>query len=236
MNDIEIHEEFIFPSVVYHASAPNFLSESSILAQEYIQKAKQNRSLNEIFPVYMTEDFSNDDRIANLLYFINQTSWEILKNQGYDMDGFETITPALWAQEHHKGSGNSEHIHGFGSQISGFYILDCPEDHDSFIAFHDPRPAKKQINLPYKMENPASQANFSMYYKLSKGSIYLANSWLPHEVTRHSSNSPLTFIHFNVIVRPTMNYIPHQQTTEAIPSNHQEPTAPQQLNFVTEVI
>ena len=81
--------------------------------------------------------------------------------------------------------------------MTGFYILDAPE-HSSHISLHDPRPAKRQINLPEQNMANVSMASTGVNYIPKAGMLYFLNTWVPHGFTRHGSEKPLKFIHFNV--------------------------------------
>lgn len=108
----------------------------------------------------------------------------------------------MWTQEHHKHSAMDAHVHGFGSQIVGFYFLETPED-CSRVVFHDPRAAKVQIDLPEQDVNMATPASKMINFQPKPGLMIFANSWLMHSFTRHASDKPIKFVHFNLTVQMT---------------------------------
>ena len=196
--------EFHFPSAAYWIEKPEFLQDARFMAKQYLNESKKNKPkddlMNKLFPVTMSSSFFHEEQVRSLVQYIAHTSWNILAGQGYAMDNHEVFLMDFWAQEHHMRSSNEEHVHGFGSQITGFYILDAPEDCSRITVF-DPRPGKKQINLPESDISKVTQASLAVNYIPEAGNLYLLNSWLPHGFTRHGSEKPLKFIHFNVGTR-----------------------------------
>ena len=140
-----------FPSLIYIVEEPKFLDNARTVAREYLKEARKNQgnTLHKLYPVVMSNTFQNDLRVEELVQYTAQAGWNILDSQGYDMQHYNVYVQDFWAQEHHEHSHNEEHIHPFGAQLTGFYMLECPQDCSNII-FHDPRPGKKQINLPEK--------------------------------------------------------------------------------------
>lgn len=198
-----------FPSVLYTIDRPEFLDNLRTVSNEYLASIKTTNTLNEIYPVWQTVGFQNDARIADFVRFIGTTCWDILAGQGYNMMPLHTTVTELWCQEHHKFSGQDEHIHGMGNQISGFYILDVPEDNTPRVAIHDPRPAKQYANLHEANMANATYASLAINFLPKPGQFMFFNSWLPHSFTKNPSSTPLRFIHFNIGVIPAP---PQQQT------------------------
>jgi uncharacterized protein (TIGR02466 family) len=190
-----------FPSLVYKTENTTFLDLAKTIAKEKLEHSKniQGGKLHDLYPVVMSDSFHDDPRVDELVHFVAQMGWNILDNQGYDMNLFNVYVQDFWAQEHYKHSHNEEHIHPFGSQLTGFYLLECPEN-CSNIVFHDPRPAKKQINLPEKDMSIATPASVAINFPAKPGTFMFTNSWLPHAFGRHGSNEPFIFIHFNLSV------------------------------------
>jgi len=220
-----LNVEFHFPSGVYWIAKPEFLETAKFVSKEYLNKAKKDKPkdklMDKLFPVVMSEGFAGDERVKDLVMYIAQTSWNILAEQGHAMQNQEVFIMDFWAQEHHMRSANEEHVHGFGAQITGFYILDAPED-CSRISVFDPRPAKRQINLPERDMSQVSYASTGVHYIPQPGNLYFMNTWIPHGFTRHGSEKPLKFIHFNLGTRwiPTPPQVdpnaPIQPTAEII--------------------
>ena len=109
---------------------------------------------------------------------------------------------------------DATNIHGMGNQLSGFYIMDVPEDVAPRVAIHDPRPAKQYANLPEANAANATYASRAINFMPKPGQFMFFNSWLPHSFTKNPSNTPMRFIHFNVGVIPA----PPQTTSSAPPA------------------
>ena len=107
----------------------------------------------------------------------------------------------MWTQEHYKHSSMEQHVHGYGAQIVGFYFLEVPEG-SSRVIFHDPRAGKVQNDLPERDPNNASIASRMINFEPKPGLLMLTNSWLAHSFTRHASDKPIKFVHFNLNVQP----------------------------------
>ena len=145
MQDNTLQPIYCFSSVVVTALKPEFLVAVNAVADEYL--AQQSNDMNEIYPAKMSGDFSQDPRLRDFCTFIGKSAWEILRNQGSDMQNANTFFTEMWAQEHHKHSAMEQHVHGNGSQLVGFYFLETPENCSKAL-FYDPRPGKVQANLP----------------------------------------------------------------------------------------
>jgi uncharacterized protein (TIGR02466 family) len=137
--------------------------------------------------------------MAGFTEFVGATAWNILNEQGYAMQDKAVSFTEMWTQEHHKHSSMDAHVHGFGSQIVGFYFLETPED-CSHVVFHDPRSGKVQIDLPEQDMNIATPASKMINFTPKPGMMIFANSWLSHSFTRHAAEQPIKFVHFNLTV------------------------------------
>jgi uncharacterized protein (TIGR02466 family) len=200
MNKLILNPEIYFPSIVYTVKQLDFLDITSLVVKERLEDAKASSKLNEVYPVRMTDSLIGDDRLLNLARFISEAAWNILNDQGYDMNNFETFISEFWAQEHHKHSGMEQHVHPYGVVLSGFYFLQTPEN-GCLAEIHDPRPGKVQASLPFRDPAKMTSANNSIFFKPEPGLMLFTNSWLPHSFTRNASDDPATFIHFNVSTR-----------------------------------
>ena len=63
-----------FPTLIYTINKPEFLNAARAVCDEYIEKAKTDHDLNEIYPVYMTGSFYDDPRMKEMSDFIGQTA------------------------------------------------------------------------------------------------------------------------------------------------------------------
>lgn len=188
-----------FPCPIYIIERPDFLEMVNPVSEEALEVQRKERDLNEIYPVYMTASYFADPRMAKFSEFIGSTAWNILNEQGYAMQDRAVQFTEMWTQEHYKHSAMDAHVHGFGSQIVGFYFLETPED-CSHVVFHDPRAAKVQIDLPEQDINIATPASKMINFTPKPGMMIFANSWLAHSFTRHAAELPIKFVHFNLTV------------------------------------
>ena len=190
-----------FPTLIYSVKAPQFLATTKQVVSEAIAERKiEIKKLNEIYPVVMTGNLNNDPRMLDVSNFIAQSAWDILDSQGYAMQHLSTYFTEFWCQEHHKHSAMEQHVHGYGSQLVGFYFIDVPED-SSRVVFHDPKAGKVQLNLPEKDPTQATAASNMINFVPEAGTVMFANAWLAHSFTRHAASKPMRFIHFNVSVQ-----------------------------------
>ena len=193
-----------FPCPIYVIERPDFLDAVKVVSEEALETLRKKSDLNEIYPVYMTGNYFADPRMARFSEFIGSTAWNILNEQGYVMQDKALTFTEMWTQEHYKHSAMDAHVHGFGSQIVGFYFLETPEDCSKAV-FHDPRAAKVQIDLPEQDVNMVTAASKKIEFTPKPGMMIFANSWLAHSFTRHAAELPIKFVHFNltVIQQPT---------------------------------
>jgi len=188
-----------FPCPIYLIERPDFLEAVNAISEEALEVQRKERDLNEIYPVYMTGNYFGDPRMAGFSEFVGATAWNILNEQGYAMQDKAVQFTEMWTQEHHKHSAMDAHVHGYGSQIVGFYFLETPEG-GSNVVFHDPRAAKVQIDLPEQDVNMATPASKMINFTPKPGMMIFANSWLMHSFTRHAADLPIKFVHFNLTV------------------------------------
>jgi uncharacterized protein (TIGR02466 family) len=201
VQNTQLQVAFNFPCPIYLIERPDFLKSVKTVSEEALDKRKKEQALNEMYPLYMTENYFADSRVSEFTEFVGSTAWNILNEQGYAMQDRAVSFTEMWTQEHHKHSAMDAHVHGFGSQIVGFYFLETPQN-CSRVVFHDPRAAKVQIDLPEQDVNIATPASKMINFEPKPGLMVFANSWLAHSFTRHAAELPIKFVHFNLSVIP----------------------------------
>jgi len=199
VQNTQLQVAYHFPCPIYIIERPDFLEAVNVVSEEALEVQRKERDLNEIYPVYMTGNYFGDPRMAGFSEFVGATAWNILNEQGYAMQDKAVSFTEMWTQEHHKHSAMDAHVHGFGSQIVGFYFLETPEG-GSNVVFHDPRAAKVQIDLPEQDRSMATPASKMINFTPKPGMMIFANSWLAHSFTRHAADLPIKFVHFNLTV------------------------------------
>jgi len=197
----QLQVAYHFPCPIYIIERPDFLEGVNVVSEEFLETAKKTQQLNEIYPMHMTESYYADPRMVGFTEFVGGTAWNILSEQGYAMQDKAVQFTEMWTQEHHKHSAMDAHVHGYGSQIVGFYFLKTPED-CSKVVFHDPRSGKVQIDLPEQDISMATPASRMINFTPKPGMMIFANSWLMHSFTRHAAELPIKFVHFNLTVIP----------------------------------
>jgi uncharacterized protein (TIGR02466 family) len=199
VQNTQLQVAYHFPCPIYIIERPDFLEVVNAVSEEALDAVKKTQSLHEIYPVHMTGSYFGDPRMAVFSEFVGATAWNILNEQGYAMQDKAVSFTEMWTQEHHKHSAMDAHVHGFGSQIVGFYFLEAPEG-GSHVVFHDPRSGKVQIDLPEQDMNNATPASRMINFTPKPGMMIFANSWLMHSFTRHAAELPIKFVHFNLTV------------------------------------
>jgi len=199
IHSTQLKVAYYFPCPIYIIERPDFLQVVNLVSEEGLEAQRKERDLNEIYPVYMSGNYYTDPRMEKFTEFVGATAWNILNEQGYAMQDKAVQFTEMWTQEHHKHSLMDAHVHGFGSQIVGFYFLETPED-CSRVVFHDPRAGKVQIDLPEQDINMATPASKMINFEPKPGMMIFANSWLSHSFTRHAADLPIKFVHFNLTV------------------------------------
>lgn len=193
-NDFDEHTLFATP--VYSTFDLKNVDLVSQVAQDPIYRT-QNNSL-------MSESFFHDERIFDFAKGILQSSWNILKQQGYLMENYNTIYEAMWLHTYKKHSYMEYHTHGNGNQIVGFYFLEIPENSIQLL-LHDPRAGKIQTDL---YESDVTQITHGSKFAIIKpqvGQLILTPSWLPHSITANQSDSEVKFVHINIQAHQILN-------------------------------
>jgi uncharacterized protein (TIGR02466 family) len=199
VQNTQLQVAYHFPCPIYIIERPDFLEEVNAISEEALEIRRKERDLNEIYPVYMTDNYFGNPRMAGFTEFVGATAWNILSEQGYAMQDKAVQFTEMWTQEHHKHSSMDAHVHGYGSQIVGFYFLETPEGSPNLV-FHDPRAGKVQIDLLEQDMSMATPASKMINFTPKPGMMIFANSWLMHSFTRHAADLPIKFVHFNLIV------------------------------------
>jgi len=199
VQNTQLQVAYHFPCPIYIIERPDFLDVVNTVSEEALEIQRKKRDLNEIYPLYMTQSYFADPRMVKFSEFVGGTAWNILNEQGYAMQDKAMSFTEMWTQEHYKHSAMDAHVHGYGSQIVGFYFLETPED-CSRVVFYDPRAGKVQIDLPEQDMSAATPASKMINFTPKPGMMIFANSWLSHSFTRHAAELPIKFVHFNLTV------------------------------------
>lgn len=196
----QLEETHYFSTPVYLIKKPEFLDLINPVSEHYLNHSKSvSKKDGSNSLVTMTSNYHNEPSIALFSEYVNQTAWNILSAQGYDMKNLVTYFTEMWTHEHDEYSYMEKHIHGSSSQISAFYFLEAPENGSKFCIF-DPRESKTIVGLPSKNDMVISQSSNQIVFTPSEGMLIMTNSWLPHSFTQNRSKKPFKFVHMNISV------------------------------------
>jgi uncharacterized protein (TIGR02466 family) len=196
-NKETINVENHFCTQIYSIHKPEFLSSVKKVSKKYIKEIKQKQNLNSVYPVIMSGSYYHEPSIQEFCNFVGNTAWDILNNQGYNLNNLLLNFTEMWTQEHYKYSNMEQHVHSNGSQIVGFYFLKVPEESPSLL-FYDPRAGKIQSSLSENNTEDLTLASNIINFKPKEGTLIFTNSWLAHAFTRNISKKPFKFVHFNL--------------------------------------
>lgn len=195
MDEDALESILCFPTLVYHIKKPIFFERIRNAAMGALSEIRNG--INDVYPVKMSGDISQDPSIQDFCEYVAKTSLNILREQGYDVENKAAFFESIWCQEHHKHSMMEQHVHPGDVQMVGFYFLDTP-DECSMATFYDPRAGKVQSGRPEANMANVTYASNAFQMKPEAGQLILTNAWVPHSFTRQHSDKPFRFIHFNV--------------------------------------
>jgi hypothetical protein len=199
-----------FPSPVYNIKKPEFLNVARKASKEAL---KTHGAINPIYPMAQGSLFDSTELEPFFSYVLN-TSWNLMSEQGYQMEGFSTHLTQAWVQEHHKLSSMEYHSHP-DCDLVAFYVLECPKDAPKLV-IHDPRPMRIASNLPEADLSKITTATRMVNFDLEAGTLMFTPSWLAHSFTRNPSLKPFTFIHLNINTRPYVAPLEFPDTAEVV--------------------
>jgi uncharacterized protein (TIGR02466 family) len=193
-------EDFVcFPTVINKINKLEFLESVKLVSNESLEINRKKIDQNEQYPVVMSENLDGDPRIMDFANYVAQTGWNLLSQWGYDVFKYQTYFTELWCQEHSKHSLMEQHLHP-NCLIVGMYFLEVPENTSKFV-IHDPRIAKISTDLPQQNVANITNSTSIIHFEPKEGDLFFAPAWLAHSFTRHASDSPIKFIHFNIAIK-----------------------------------
>ena len=144
MSDI-LDQWHYFASPVYSIKKLEFLETVRTVSNDALRIQRKQTKMDEIYPVVQA-DVSNQEQLAEFHSYVVNTAWNLLRDQGYAMEGRSTYFAGSWVQEHHKYSSMEYHNHN-DCQLVAFYFTECPNNPPKLV-IHDPRPSKVMVDLP----------------------------------------------------------------------------------------
>ena len=199
MNSIDkngFDENLLFSTPIYSAFDLDSLELVKLVAEdpEYHQQADTQ----------MSGTFFHDERIFDFAKYILQSSWNILKRQGYLMENYQTVYESMWLQTYKKHSYMEHHTHGNGTQIVGFYFLEVPENSIQLL-LHDPRAGKIQMDLDEADTTQVTHGSKFVVLNPKAGQLILTPAWLAHSITANQSDDLAKFVHINIQAQRVAN-------------------------------
>ena len=180
-----------FPAYVYRDEHPEWVDFTLKFAQRYYENAPQNGVIHQ------TEHMAGDPEIKFLVDYIVESSKEILKSQGYDVDRYDLYVSGLWGQDVQCLGATNIHVHK-NSQLCGWFFLETPEG-GAYPIYHDTRMNKQMIELDYVQGEEITVATNAIHFNNVKpGTFLFANSWMQHQLTPNQSEQQTKTIHFIV--------------------------------------
>jgi uncharacterized protein (TIGR02466 family) len=171
---------------------------------DLVKRVAEDPIYNDLSDTKMSESFFHDERIFDFAQYVLQTSWNVLKHQGYLMENYNTVYESMWLQNYEKHSYMEHHTHGNGNQIVGFYFLEVPEKSMQLL-LHDPRAGKLQIDLDESDTTQVTHGSKFVVLNPQVGQLILTPAWLAHSVTANQSDDPVKFVHINIQAQRVAN-------------------------------
>lgn len=185
-----------FSSPIYREEIPDWVPLVSNGMQKYFDQQKNWEKENNVnYAVTQTPSATNDPDLQFLEFYFRDKAIEILRSQGYLIDGLEFFVPGMWGQEIQKGGMHEPHVHP-NTQMCGLYFLDTPEG-GSFPIFSDPRPGKLMTDYFTVEDGSLYVGSPKVYFdNVLPGTFMFFNAWLPHQFAISRSETPTKFVHF----------------------------------------
>jgi uncharacterized protein (TIGR02466 family) len=204
-NDFD--ENLLFTTPIYSA----FDLDNVDLVKRVAEDSEYHNQSNK----QMSGTFFHDERIFDFAKYILQTSWNILKRQGYLMENYQTVYESMWLQTYEKHSYMEHHTHGNGNQIVGFYFLEVPENSIQLL-LHDPRAGKIQMDLDEEDITQVTHGSKFVVLNPRVGQLILTPAWLAHSITANQSDNLVKFVHINIQAQRVANNQSCQRTSAEV--------------------
>jgi uncharacterized protein (TIGR02466 family) len=179
-----------FPSAIHRAEEPDWLSA--------LQIGEGDWPIANGSSLVQTENLVNEENFFNFRKHLETIASSILEVDGYSVENYEIKTSSIWAQKLISPGQHLLHVHG-SSVFSGFYILKTTEN-CAYPIFGDPRPGKQMGDLIAPLHNDIKPSTSHIHFNnLNAGSLFIFNSWLPHQFLSGAPESEVEFLHFVII-------------------------------------
>jgi hypothetical protein len=197
---VNIESFYYFASPVFKVSLPQYIDLVREVSEEAMELTPKPELESDLYPSRHSITFHAHEKITDFSRHVIQIAWNLLGNQGYNMQIFNTVYESMWLQEHHKMSAMEQHIHSGGIQLVGFYFWTYQKTVLVWLYMIQDQ-GKVQIDLPEHDEKNVTFASKMVNFQPQVGDLFFMPSWLPHSFTRHGSDEVLKFVHINVAVQ-----------------------------------
>lgn len=190
-----------FPTIIYRDEQIELVDSISKITQKYFDETKEllkKQNINTF--LYQTKNIINDNQLKFFYDYLLNSSYEILKSQGYAMEFYDLFISGLWGQEIKNKGGTDVHLHQ-NSQLCGWFFLEAHEG-GSYPVYHDTRMNKEMIELNYYQDKEVLNATSKIHFNnVVPGTLFFSNSWIKHQLTENLSNESTKVIHFIISCR-----------------------------------
>ena len=205
----QLARDELFKCPIWYAKESGFVDSLNKASDSYIESAKKNLKKDidkrnkkygdkgDMGHVFHSTTLIGDPNFAELQNYIGATSHNLLKEMGYNLDGYDIFTTEMWVQEFAKKGGGHHTLHThWNGHISGFYFLKASEK-TSLPLFEDPRPGNLMNSLPEQDKSQVTYASTQINYKVEPGTMIFFPSYMPHQYVVDMGYDPFRFIHWN---------------------------------------
>jgi len=177
-----------FPSAIHREEEPEWLNTFKI--EELWDKNHVPENL-----LLQSENLAYNSNFFNFKKHLESIAVDILGDGGYQVDKYEIKSTTIWGQKITAPAHHHIHVHG-NSIFSGFYILETTEN-CPYPIFGDPRPGKQMGDIPALPSEMINDSTLHIHFNnIIPGSLFIFNSWLPHQFTGGQPQSEVKFLHF----------------------------------------
>ncbi len=137
---------------------------------------------------------SRDPRFAELVRLLNRHVAAFAAECAFDLAGRRLKLDSLWVNILRSGGAHSGHIHPH-SVVSGTVYVAVPPGSGA-LKLEDPR-LPMMMAAPTRREDAPEELRTFVYAEPRRGSVFLWESWLRHEVVPHAGKGERISISFN---------------------------------------
>lgn len=196
--EIEVTEEYLFPSMVWSAFVANAeqMNRALIDTAEDLRSTVQSVQRSNEMGWHSPTDMHKREAFKPICDCIHQMAGTIAESMSLRTDR-RFVIESLWVNINPKNAYNALHNHP-QSQMSGVYYVQVDEL-SGMLRFRDPRAAKVMNPWPVAADKRRDQRHWDrVNYKPAAGRLIMFPSWLEHDVQPNQSDQERISISFNL--------------------------------------